>query len=264
VQLRSLLEQQKLGSKLALFDAQETLQNQRTSLTELKGKLAESTAAFEVLERDAEKAVHTFVADNAQKAAEAERKSEEDNERLAKAHARTEHMTLRAPVSGIVQGLTITSTGQVMMPAEEVMRIVPDGSSLEVECYVANKDIGFISAGQQAIVKVESFPFTQYGVLDAKVVEVGRDAIPEQDISREETDPAKSQKAIFTGGGERTQNLYFPVVLTPQRTYVGNNEALEISNGMSATVEIKTGRRRIIDYLLSPLVEVGSRALKER
>jgi len=264
VQLRAVLEKDKLGSKLTLLDAEETLQGQRTSLSQKMGQLADATAAIEVLKRDAEKTTDTFVADNAQKLADAERQGEESSQRLAKARALTAHMVLRAPVSGVVQDLTITSVGQVIMPGEEVMRIVPDEGGLEIECYVPNKDIGFVSVGQKAVVKVESFPFTQYGALDAKVVQVGTDAIPEQDAAQAEADPAKAQKSTFLGGGQRTQNLYFPVTLSPDRTYIGNDESMEISNGMSVTVEIKTGERRIIDYIFSPLVEIGSRALKER
>ena len=263
VQLRSVLEKDKLGSRLTLLDAEETLQGQRTSLTQKMGQLAEANAAIEVLERDAEKTTDTFVADNAQKLADAERQGDESSERLVKARAVAAHMVLRAPVSGVVEGLTITSVGQVVMPGEEVMRIVPDEGGLEIECYVPNKDIGFVGVGQEAVVKVDSFPFTQYGALDAKVVQVGKDAIPEQDTLQQETDPFKAQKSTFLGGGERTQNLYFPVTLKPDQTFIGD-KSLEISNGMSVTVEIKTGERRIIDYLFSPLVEIGSRALKER
>lgn len=264
VDLRALLERKKLGSKLLLFDAQETLQSQRRSLTELVGKLADAKAAIEVLKRDAEKDADTFVADNAQKLAQAERQEETDSERLVKARARIAHMVLRAPVSGTVEGLTITSLGQVVMPGEEVMRIVPDLGGLNIECYVPNKDIAFVHAGQKAVVKVESFPFTEYGVLNAKVVEVGKDAIPAPDVTQEEADPAKSRKSTFLGGAQRTQNLYFPVTLALDRTYMGGNKALKISNGMSVSVEIRTGQRRIIDYVFSPLLEVGSRAFKER
>jgi len=260
--VRTKLERMDLGSKLLRLDAQESLQQQRTALAQQKGQLAEGIAAIEVLKRDAAKAMSAFIAENATKLAEAERRSEEDDQRLIRAHAKTTHMVLRAPVSGIVQGLSITSVGQVVMPAEEVMRIVPDGGGFEIECYMPNKDIGFVAAGQEAVVKIESFPFTRYGGLAARVVRVGTDAIPEPDTMQKESDPAKSQKSTFLGGAQRTQNLFFPVILVPDQA--ANVQSLPISNGMGVTVEIKTGERRIIDYLFSPLVEIGSRALKER
>jgi hemolysin D len=262
--IRTKLEKMDLGSKLLRFDAQEQLQQQRTSLAQQQGQLAEATAAIEVLQRDAAKAVSAFIADNATRLAEAERRAEDDEQRLAKAHVRTTRMVLRAPVPGIVQGLSITSVGQVVMPGEEVMRIVPDDGGFEIECYMPNKDIGFVSVGQEAVVKIESFPFTRYGALDARVSRVGTDAIPEPDTVQQEANPTKAPKVNFLGGAQRTQNLFFPVVLMPDQYNTGKFDMQRITNGMAVTVEIKTGDRRIIDYLLSPLVELSSRALKER
>src|SRR5205085_1157483 len=165
LQLRSELESQRLGSKLNVFDAQETLQTQRTNLAQQKGQLAEAIAALDVIDRDATKVVSTFIADNSDKLAAAERKLEESVQALEKAKAKAERLTLRAPVAGTVQGLSVTSIGQVLMPGEEVMRIVPDDGGYEIECYMPNKDIGFIKIDQQAVVKIEAFPFTRYGTL---------------------------------------------------------------------------------------------------
>lgn len=213
-ELRTRLEKIDLGSKLLRLDAQESLQQQRTNLAQQQGQLAEAAAAIEILERDAAKAMSTFVADNATKLAEAQRRAEEDEQRLIKAHARTTHMILRAPVSGIVQGLSITSVGQVVMPGEEVLRIVPDDGGGEIECYMPNKDIGFVTVGQEAVVKIEAFPFTRYGALNARVVRVGREAIPEPDAAQKEADPTKAARSLFLGGAQRIQNLYFPVILS--------------------------------------------------
>ncbi len=93
---------------------------------------------------------------------------------------------------------------------------------------------------------------------------MGRDAIPELDAVQLESGQGKPKHSTFAGGAERTQNLYFPVTLAPDRTNIGGDESLPLTNGMAVTVEIKTGDRRLIDYVLSPLVEVGSRVLKER
>ncbi len=264
VDLRQTLEKEKLGSKLNRLDAEESMQQQRTSLAQQKGQLAEAAAASTVLERDAAKAVGVFIAENGQKLADAERQVEENSQRLVKARAHAEHMVLRAPVSGVAQGLTVTSAGQVVMGGEEIMRVVPDEGGFEIECYMPNRDIGFVTAGQEAVVKIESFPFTRYGALAAKVTRVGTDAIPEPEVAQKEGDPTRAGRSILAGGAERTQNLFFPVTLAPERDYIGDDRSLKISNGMAVTVEIKTGERRIIDYIFSPLVEVSSRALKER
>ena len=126
-------------------------------------------------------------------------------------------MTIKSPIAGVVIGLSVTTVDQVVNPSEEIMRIVPDGSELEIEAYVENKDIGFVEAGQPAIVKIESFPFTRYGVLGATVVRVAHDAIPEPDAQSVESNPAKTNKSSYFGGAQRTQNLVFPVTLTLAR-----------------------------------------------
>ncbi len=265
VDLRSNLEKQQLGTKLGLFDAQETLQIQKTSLVQQKGQLAESVAAIQVLTRDLEKTVTAFVAENSQKMADAQKQAEDAKEKLNKARSRTVQMTLTAPVTGIVQGLAITTQGQVVTPGEEVMRIIPSEAKYHIEAYVANKDIGFLQDGQDAVVKVESFPFTTYGTLPAKITRVSMEAIPEPDAQQKQADSASPSRALLPGGGQRLQNLVFPVTLELERTEIASGKRnIPVSNGMAVTVEITTGRRRIIDYILSPLIDVGSRAMKER
>jgi hemolysin D len=264
VQLRTGLESRGLGTKLALFDA-ETLQNQRSSLANQQGQLMGAIAALDVLDHDKAKAVSTFIADNSQKLGEAQRQAAETAQKLAKAQAKTMHMTLRAPVSGTVQAVSITSIGQVVMPGEEVMRIVPDGVGVEIEAYMPNKDIGFIAVGQEAVVKIESFPFTRYGTLRARVTRIGNEAIPEPDAQQREANPAKAAKSMLTAGAQRMQNLVFPVTLTLEKTTISADGAeIPVVNGMAVSVEVRTGSRRVIDYVLSPLAEVASQAMKER
>jgi len=145
------------------------------------------------------------------------------------------------------------------------MRVVPDDAGLEIEAYLENKDIGFVASGQAAIVKVESFPFTRFGTLDAFVTRVAHDAIPQADAQSVEGNPAKPPKNDYFGGAQRVQNLYFPVTLRTEKASMSVEGAeIPLSPGMAATVEIKTGKRRILEYLFSPLVETASRAMRER
>ena len=251
--------------KAAVIDAVEALQNQETNLTIQKGQLLEARAAVEVLASERRKTIDTFVADNEQKLGDVERQIDDFEQKKAKAHVKTGHMTIRSPISGTVLGLTVTTRNQVVSAGEELMRIVPESSELEIECYVENKDIGFVKKDQPAIVKIESFPFTRFGTLDATVIHVAHDAIPQPDAQALEGNPAKSQKNSFSGGAQRTQNLVFPVTLRATRVTMDiEGVAVPLSPGMGVSVEIKTGKRRIIDYFLSPLVEVASRSLRER
>jgi hemolysin D len=151
------------------------------------------------------------------------------------------------------------------MPGEEIMRIVPDAARYEIECYLPNQDIGFVKVGQDAVVKIESFPFTRYGTLPARVKRVSTEAIPEPDAAQHEGDPARPGQSVLLAGAQRMQNLVFPVTLELEQTSIETDGGdVPVSNGMAVTVEIKTGYRRVIDYLFSPFVEVASRALKER
>lgn len=252
-------------SKAAVIDAMETLQTQETTLAGQKGQLEETKAAIVVLRRDRQKAINTFIAENQQKYSETERQADELEQKTAKAHVKTDHLTVTAPISGMVLGLTVTTKNQVLQSGEEIMRIVPDDAGLEMEVYVQNKDIGFIKVGQQAIVKVESFPFTRFGTLDAVVTHVSHDAIPEPDATTAEGIPTKSKKDTFFGGAQRTQNLVFQVLLKANRDFmVIDGVNIPLQSGMAVTAEVKTGKRRIIEYIFSPLVEVASRAMKER
>jgi hemolysin D len=174
-------------------------------------------------------------------------------------------MTLRSPIDGTVQASSITSVGQVVTVGEDVMRVVPEGSTLELEAYVLNKDIGFIKVGQDAVVKLEAFPFTRYGTIPARVIKIAADAIPEPDAARREGDPAARQSETTFGGAERMQNLVFPVTLSLEADQIlADGRNVQLSAGLAAVAEVRTGERRILEYVFSPLIEVAEEALHER
>lgn len=266
VEMRKALLARNSTPKAAVIDAMETLQTQQTALAAQKGQLIEARSAQNVLAKDRQKAIDAFVAENSQKLAEAERQADDLEQKAAKAHVKKGHMTLTSPIDGVVLGLSVTTKNQVVTTSEELMRIVPDDTALEIEAYLENKDIGFVKPGQAAIVKIESFPFTRYGALDATVTRVAHDAIPEPDAQTAEGNPAKAKKnAGYFNGGQRMQNLVFPVTLQSQKAFM-NIDGVEVplSPGMAVSVEIKTGKRRVLEYLFSPLVETASRAMRER
>ncbi len=251
--------------KAAVIDALETLQTQQTALTTQRGQLIEARSAQEVMAKDRQRTIDNFIAENGQKMAEAERQIDDLEQKFVKAHVKTGHMTLTSPIAGTVVGLSVTTKNQVLTSSEELMRIVPDGGGIEIESYVENKDIGFIKIGQTAIVKIESFPFTRYGSLDARVIRVAHDAIPEPDAQMIEGNPSKPPKSSYFGGAQRMQNLVFPVTLQAQKEAINIDGAdFPLTPGMSVSVEIKTGKRRILEYLFSPLVETASHAMRER
>ena len=265
VAMRTALVSRKAIAAASLLDALESLQSQQTSLATQKGQLIEARANIDVLMKERDKAFDNFIAENAQKFSEAGRQVDDLEQKSSKAHAKTGHMTLTSPIAGVVMGLSVTSRNQVVAPSEELMRIIPDDAGLEIECYAQNKDIGFIQTGQEAVIKIESFPFTRYGSIEGRVGRVARDAIPEPDAQTIEGNPAKTTKSSYFGGAQRTQNLVFPVTVAPDRRIMNvDGQEIPLSPGMAVVVEIKTGKRRILEYLLSPLVETASRAMRER
>ncbi|SDR22972.1 hemolysin D [Rhizobiales bacterium GAS113] len=264
VTMRAQLVDMNAGSKSNLIDATETLQYQKTTLAQQKGQLAEAEANLGVVLKDIQKTTDTFIAENAQKAAEAERQAADLQEKLIKAKARLSHMTLTSPIDGTVQASTLTTVGQIVTSGQELMSIVPEGTTLEIEAYLPNKDIGFVKEGEPAIVKIESFPFSRYGTIDARVTRVARDAIPEPDADQLEKDPTR-RAARLPNGAQRTQNLVFPVTLALDQTLINvDGTKVPLGAGMAVTVEIRTGSRRILEYVFSPLVQIGSEAMKER
>ncbi len=155
VDMRTELVASQSGAKSAVIDATETLQYQQTQLAIHEEELSSATTGLDVIARDSEKAVQAFLSDQAQKLDDSERRAEENRQHLAKAEAMVDTLTLRAPIDGRVQSSIITNVGQVVDSGQEIMRIVPQNSRLEIEAYVQNQDIGFVRVGQEAVIKVE-------------------------------------------------------------------------------------------------------------
>ncbi|MGG6898579.1 HlyD family type I secretion periplasmic adaptor subunit [Rhizobium sp. BR 315] len=266
VAIRASLVDQDAGSKASVIDALETSQKEQATLAEETGQLEEAKASLSVTTSDGEKTVLTFVADNEQKAGDASRQADELERQLVKARKRRDSMTVATPIDGTVQSSLINTIGQVVTTGIDLMRIVPDNSALEVEAYLPNSDIGFVTVGQPAVVKIEAFPFTRYGVIHGHVAAVARDAIPEPDANQVEGAPNKQlQSTVPTTNVQRVQNLVFPVtVKLDVDTMNVDGNVVPLSPGMAATAEIKTGKRRILEYLFSPIVEVTSQAMQER
>ena len=265
VDMRASLLRTESGTRASVIDAMETLHYQMAALEGERGQVLETERASDALSAERNKTIANFISDNMTRANEAERQATETEQRLLKARVKVDHMSLRSPSHGIVQALSITGVGQVLQPGQEVMRIVPQRGDIEIEVYVENKDIGFIYEGQDAYLKIEAFPFTRYGVVEAKVIRVGKDAIPDPDAKQLEGDPSRPSESRSQAGAQHVQSLVFPVILkAEQKSIFAEGHHIPLSAGMAVTAEIKTGQRRIIDYLLSPIKEVNSEAMHER
>lgn len=161
---------------------------------------------------------------------------------LIKADSRHGLMKLTAPVDGTVQQLAVRTIGGVVTEAQPLMVIVPKDDVVEVEAFLENQDIGFVNEDQEAEVKVQTFPYTKYGTIHAVVTSVSDDAINDEKMGLVYAVRAKLAKS--------TMQLESKVV--------------NLSAGMAVTVEIKTGKRRVIEYFLKPFLEYKNESLKER
>ena len=158
------------------------------------------------------------------------------------ASERNRRTILTAPSAGIVQQVQVTTIGAVVRPADALLVIVPEGTRLVVEANVLNRDAGFVREGQEVRVKLEAFPFTRYGIVSGRLVFLSHDAIEDEELG-----------------------LVFParIELSQQSIRVGPR-VTPLTAGMSVTAEIKTGRRRIIEFLLSPIARRVEEAGRER
>ena len=161
---------------------------------------------------------------------------------LKKAEQRNSLMRLTAPVDGTVQQLAIHTNGGVVTEAQPLMVIVPSDQPVEVEAMLENKDIGFVRPGQTVEIKVETFSFTKYGVVDGVVQSVSSDAIED----------------------ERLGLVYSARIQLNKNTIHVSGNMVALSPGMAVRAEVKTEKRKVIDYFLSPLRQYTTESLRER
>ena len=230
--------------------------------------MEETEAAIQSLEKRSSLARYEFLADQNQKLSEAARKRDRLSQERIKLENKRKHMTLRAPIDGTIQQLAITTLGQVVSGGQALMTVVPTGNPLEIEAMVLNSDIGFVTTGQEAVVKVDAFPFTRFGTLKGRVNKVSREAVDTREASGLADSTAvtrpqgmQAQNSAFSPA----QTLVFPINVALEKTTIDVEQgAISLQPGMAVTVEIKTGERRAIDYLLSPLREIISSTAHER
>jgi hemolysin D len=252
------------GNRIAHLDAQIRLADQENELTVQRRKSAEISAARMALERQRDQARSEYASKILSDLAEAEQKVSGLTEDAIRADQKLEQQLLRAPVDGTVQQLAVRSVGGVVSAAQQVMMIVPTDSHLQVEAMIPNRDIGFVSVGQEAQVKIDTFNFTRYGLLRGTVTTVSHDAIV-RDKPQDRTNPTRSQTALSDSSEPQGQEFVYAANVSLDSTQLNvEGRTVELSPGMAVTVEIKTGSRRVIEYLLSPLLRYKQESLRER
>lgn len=264
VEIRRHLVSKELGSRLIYLSDLQELIGQKQEVLVQQSRLTEAEAAIAALDQTRSKTVAEYERGLLDELAKAEQKAAGLAQDIIKAEQRTSLQKLTAPVDGVVQQLAIHTIGGVVTPAQSLMIIVPAGSQLEIEAMISNRDIGFVEAGQDATIKVDAFNFTRYGLLHGKVLSVSTDAIS-RDKPQDGRAPDKQQGAEAASSEPKGQELVYAARVSLDRTRMQvEDKAVSLSPGMAVTVEIKTGSRSILSYLLSPLARYRHESLRER
>jgi hemolysin D len=263
VDVRKYLYGRELGSKLTYLTELQELISQQQELEVQKSKYREAEAAIAALKQTRLKTAAEYRRNWFDELAKAEQKVGGLSQDVIKAQERTNLQLLTAPVDGFVQQLSVHTVGGVVTPAQSLAVVVPVDSHLEIEAMVSNRDIGFVHEGQEAEIKVDTFNFTRYGLLHGKVLSVSQDAITREKPADKPND--KTPGAETSTSEPKGQELNYAARVSLDRTQMQVEEKLvNLSPGMAVTVEIKTGSRRIISYLLSPVMRYKQEVLRER
>ena len=217
------------------IEQERDLATQRARLAEAQAALVESANTRSSYLAETQRSL-------SDRQAQANLKRQQLTQERSKAEQRSRLTQLTAPTSGTVQQVAVHTEGGVVTEAQVLMVIVPKDAQVTAEVVIDNKDIGFVNAGQAAEIKLETFPFTRYGTVSATVKSVTADAV-----------------------NDDKRGAIFPAVLTlGQNVIAVDGKRISLSPGMNVTAEIKTGKRRVIDYLLSPVQRAVSESLGER
>lgn len=161
------------------------------------------------------------------------------------ARDRLDRTSVRSPMTGIVKQIKVNTVGGILQPGMEIMEIVPLEDNLLIETKIPPRDVGFITPGQEATVKLTAYDFSIYGGLEATVENISADAIVEDKNGRSES-------------------FYLVQVRTKNSMLTASDKKLPIIPGMQATVHIKTGKKTVLTYLLKPVLKAKYEALRER
>ncbi|ANI78790.1 MULTISPECIES: HlyD family type I secretion periplasmic adaptor subunit [Sphingobium] len=226
-----------------LLDARRELVDAQGRLNAAQQQASRASAAIREAQAQLSEANFQFRQDALNERSQLEAKIAVNSESLRGAKGRAQRAEIRSPVDGVVNDVQVTTIGGFVSPGQKIMQIVPVGDKLLVEARVKPNDIAFIKTGDRAVVKVTAYDFSIYGGLTGTVQQVSADSVYD----------------------EATREAYFTVVVETDRAWLGSGaHKLPITPGMVCDVEILTGRKSVLAYLLKPIMKARSEALRER
>lgn len=227
--------------RLELLQLERSMREKQAELNGYLSSLPRTKSAI------AEAQAHQEVTSNAQAQAQMELSTKlielnEIKERLSSLQERKTRTELRSPVKGTIKSIEANTIGGVVRPGEDIIQIVPMDDQLLVEARIRPADIAFLYPGQDAVVKITAYDFSIYGGLDAEVVDISADTIED----------------------EEGNSFYRVRLQTFENELKRKNEVLPIIPGMVASVDILTGEKTVMQYLLKPFIKTLDNAMNER
>ncbi|HXU99443.1 MAG TPA: HlyD family type I secretion periplasmic adaptor subunit [Caulobacteraceae bacterium] len=257
--LHRQLHDEGYGTSFSFLDAQQQLSEARRDVVVEGARGDQARAAAAALAKQKAEAVSEFNAGVLADLFKAQEKENELSQDLVKAQQKSTQTQIRSPIDGVVEELAVHTVGGVVTPAERLMIVVPENQKLTVEAQLANRDVGFVHPGQDVQVKVETYSFTRYGLIHGKVIDVSRDAVAAAERQADESNTQPNAAPPAPGSP-----TYVARISLDRSTMWVDGQVRPLMPGMAVTAEVRTGRRTIIDYLLSPLARKGNEALHER
>jgi adhesin transport system membrane fusion protein len=230
------------ANKMELLQLDRQIATQRTELNSLRTALPRTNAGISEAKSRIEELLSGFKATAQKELAEKTIELNTIKETLGAYQDKSERTEIKSPVHGKVQDVKITTVGGVVKPGDPIMDIVPLEDQLVVEGRIKPSDIAFIYPGQKAVVRISAFDFSVYGALEGEVVDISPDSIT----------------------NEKGESFYRVRVRTKETKLKKGTKEYDIIPGMQATVDVITGKKTVMAYLMKPFIKASQTALRER
>ncbi len=210
-----------------------------TNISTLKQKLNELSFKKQQILQEKNYLISNFKTQNLSQLSENEKREVSMISDIDKLKFKKQKQSITAPVDGYINTLLVHTIGGVVTPAKEILSIVPINTPLTLKVNVLNKDIGFVKQGMPVQIKIDTFDFQKYGMIEGIVTKIPKDSIEDKDLG-----------------------LIYEVLITPLTTSLDiDGSEQKISSGMSLSAEIKVGKRRIIEFFIYPIIKYWSEAI---
>lgn len=222
--------------------AKNDLEKVRAENIEYRSKISELAHQKSRVLQEANYIRSNFKSQNFHELADRDKQANELDANIQEIEFRKQQQNIISPVDGYINTLLVHTTGGVVTPAQKLISVVPVGAPLVVKATVMNKDIGFIKEGMPVLIKVDTFDFQKYGMLNGVVKKVSKDSVEDQ----------------------RLGPIYDVYVTPLNKTLMVEGHETPISTGMSLTAEIKVNKRRIIEFFIYPMIKYWNQAIQVR